>query len=101
MLIRISGGKSGIQEYLEKGHKQGREHSRDELDERVILDGDLDFTNQLIEGIESAGERYLHITLAFKEDDISNEVLRKITEDFKHFAFSAYGDGEYNFYAEA
>lgn len=101
MLIRIGGGNSGIKEYLEKGHKQGRENSRDELDERVILEGDLEFTNLLINDIESDGERFLHITLAFKEDAISNEVLRSIVQDFKKFAFSAYKDEEYNFYAEA
>lgn len=101
MLIRVSGAKTGIKEYLEKGHKQGREHSRDELDERVILAGDLDFTDQLINGMEVDGERYLHVTLAFKEDELSEETLRNITEDFRKFAFAAYGESEYNFYAEA
>lgn len=101
MLIRVSGAKTGIKEYLEKGHKQGREHSRDELDERVILAGDLDFTDQLINDMDAEGERYLHITLAFKEDEISEETLRNITEDFRTFAFAAYDESEYNFYAEA
>jgi hypothetical protein len=101
MLIRVGGGKEGIKEYLEKGHKQGREHSRDELDERVILAGDLEFTDQLINGMETDGERYLHITLAFKEDEISHETMLNITRDFEEFAFAAYGDNEFNFYAEA
>lgn len=101
MLIRVGGGKEGIKEYLEKGHKQGREHSRDELDERVILAGDLEFTDQLINGMETDGERYLHITLAFKEDEISHETMLNITRDFEAFAFAAYGDNEFNFYAEA
>lgn len=101
MLIRVSGAKTGIKEYLEKGHKQGREHSRDELDERVILAGDLDFTDQLINDMDAEGERYLHITLAFKEDELSEDTLRNITEDYRKFAFAAYGEGEYNYYAEA
>lgn len=101
MLTRVSGGHSGIKEYLELGHKQGREFSRDELDERVILAGDLEFTQQIIDGIEIDGERYLHITLSFKEDEIPNETLRAIAEDFRKFMFSAYKDDEYNFYAEA
>ncbi|WP_434116197.1 hypothetical protein [Paraburkholderia caffeinilytica] len=42
MLIRISGHYDGIKEYLEKGQKQNREFSRDEMDERVILAGELD-----------------------------------------------------------
>lgn len=101
MLIRVSGGNGGIKEYLERGHKQGREHDRDDLDERVILAGDLEFTDQIINGMETDGERYLHITLAFKEDEISRETLANITRDFHDFAFAAYGDNEVNFYAEA
>lgn len=101
MLIRVSGGNAGIKEYLEKGHKHGREHSRDELDERVIIAGDLDFTDQLIKDMTKDGERYLHITLAFKEDEISHETMLNIMRDFQQFAFAAYGDNEINFYAEA
>lgn len=101
MLIRVGGGSAGIKEYLERGHRLGREHSRDELDERVILAGDLDFTDQLINDLATDGERYLHITLAFKEDEVSRETMLNITRDFHDFAFSAYGDNEANFYAEA
>lgn len=101
MLIRVSGGEEGIKEYLEEGHKQGREFSRDELDERVILAGDLDFTHEIINRMEKGHDRYLHITLSFKEDEIPDETLREIAEDFRKFMFSAYQDDEYNFYAEA
>lgn len=101
MLIRVGGASSGIKEYLERGHKQGREHSRDELDERVILAGDLEFTDQIINDLDIKNERYLHITLAFKEDYISHETLSAITRDFHEFAFAAYGESEVNFYAEA
>jgi hypothetical protein len=101
MLVRISGGSSGIKEYLEHGQKQGRDYTRDELDERVILDGDLDLTHTLIEGLNTEGDRYLHITLAFKEDELSREVLEAITQDFQGFAFSAFRPEEYSFYAEA
>lgn len=101
MLIRISGGKEGIKEYLENGHKQGREFTRDELDERVILAGDLDFTDHLINDFDTGAEKYLHITLSFKEDVISRDDMENIVRDFEQFAFAAYGRGEYNFYAEA
>lgn len=101
MLIRIGGGKEGIKEYLENGHKQGREFTRDELDERVILAGDLDFTDQLINDLGTGGERYLHITLSFKEDVILHADMENIVRDFEKFAFAAYGRDEYNFYAEA
>lgn len=101
MLIRVSGGHSGIAEYLETGQKQGRENSRDELDERVLLSGDLKLTDKIIDSIDREGERYLHITLAFKEDELSPETLQKITEEFKQFAFAAYSEDEFNMYAEA
>jgi hypothetical protein len=101
MLIRISGGKGGIAEYLENGIKNDRDFTRDELDERLILDGDLTATDMLIKQMSTNGQRYLHITLAFKEDYLTPETLREITQDFKQFTFQAYGDHEYNFYAEA
>ncbi|MGR6858848.1 relaxase/mobilization nuclease domain-containing protein [Aliivibrio salmonicida] len=104
MIVRVGGGHGGIAEYLEYGMKQDRHHSRDELDQRVILEGDLTITNQLINSIETktpTTERYLHITLAFKEDHISNETLNEITQEFKSFAMSAYQSNEYDFYAEA
>ncbi|HDZ7973562.1 TPA: MobB relaxase/mobilization protein, partial [Escherichia coli] len=101
MLIRVRGGDAGIKEYLENGQKDGRDYSRDELDERVILSGDLELTDAVINNMDKTGERYLHITLAFKEDEISREKLQEITDEFKKFAMTAYEGDEYNFYAEA
>lgn len=101
MLIRVSGGKAGIAEYLEKGIKNGRDLSRDELDQRYSIDGDLSITNSIINNMDNKGEKYLHITLAFKEDYLPEETLQKITTEFKAFALHAYEDDEYNFYAEA
>ncbi|WP_342616485.1 LPD7 domain-containing protein [Rhodoferax sp. GW822-FHT02A01] len=101
MLIRVRGGSSGIKEYLERGIKSGREFSRDQLDERVMLAGDLPLTDTIINDIQREGERYLHITLAFKEDVISRETLQAITDEFRAFAMSAYESDEYGFYAEA
>lgn len=102
MIVEIGGGNSGIAEYLEKGLKQGRIFSRDELDHRVVLDGDLELTNKIINSIEDNGqERYLHITLSFRKDDISNDLLQSVTAEYKSLLMSAYNDDEYNFYAEA
>lgn len=101
MLIRITGGSEGIAEYLVNGQKQDRELTRAELDERVILDGDLELTDTIIKGMEKEGERYLHITIAFKEDALDAETLKSITSDFRQFAMSAYDSDEFNFYAEA
>ncbi|MFV8598471.1 LPD7 domain-containing protein [Ralstonia pseudosolanacearum] len=101
MLIRVRGNNDGVKAYLEKGQKQDREFGRDEMDERVILAGDLDLTDALIQTIATDAERYLHITLAFKEDELPREVLADITRDFEAFMFAAYRPDEYNFYAEA
>ncbi|WP_283392622.1 LPD7 domain-containing protein [Photobacterium phosphoreum] len=101
MLIRVTGGKAGIAEYLENGVKNGRDLSRDELDQRYIIDGDLSVTNSIINNMDNKGEKYLHVTLAFKEDYISEETLQELTTEFKAFALRAYDDDEYNFYAEA
>jgi len=101
MLIRVRGHHDGIKAYLEKGQKQDREFERDEMDERVILAGDLDLTNEIIQSMDTAAERYLTITLSFKEDEVSRDVLEAITRDFEAFAFSAYRPDEYAFYAEA
>ena len=101
MLIRISGGIQGIKEYLENGQKQGRDFSRDELDERVILAGDLEATDAVIQRMDNDGEKYLHVTIAFKEDEIDRETLAAVAREFESFAFAAYDQDEYSFYAEA
>ncbi|MHB9331396.1 LPD7 domain-containing protein [Phytobacter ursingii] len=102
MIIRISGGNDGIAEYLENGRKAEREFTRDELDHRLILDGNLDVTNKIIQSIENTGqERYLHITLSFQESEISHEILKSITEEYKALIMNAFNQDEYSFYAEA
>ncbi len=101
MLIRVRGYHDGIKAYLEKGQKQDREFERDEMDERVILAGDLELTNDIIQSMDTEAERYINVTLSFKEDDVSREVLAEIVREFETFAFAAYRPDEYNFYAEA
>lgn len=102
MLIRCQGHNAGAKEYLESGVKNGRDHSRDELDKRIVLSGDLELTASIYENIQNNGQdRYLSITLSFKEDDLSIEHLENITNDYRDFLMSAYERDEYNFYAEA
>lgn len=101
MLIRIRGGESGIREYLEHGQKAGREEDREQLDERVILAGNLNCLEAIIDSMTTTGQKYSHITLSFREESIPHETLAAITTDFRQFAFSAYDSDEYHFYAEA
>jgi hypothetical protein len=102
MLIRPGGYNAGAQEYLETGTKQGREFTRDELDERVILDGNLDLTRTVYESIQDKGQdRYLTFTMSFREDVVPTETLHAVTAEFKQFIMYAYKSEEFNFYAEA
>ncbi len=101
MLVRVGGGNAGIGDYLRNGIKNGREHTRDELDHRIILEGNLNATELIIDGMNTNAERYLHITLSFKEDHVDNETMSSIVNEFKTFAMKAYSKEEYDFYAEA
>nr|WP_116828457.1 LPD7 domain-containing protein [Pseudomonas syringae] len=102
MLIRVSGYNTGAQEYLEQGNKSGREFTRDELDHRLIIEGQLSVTRAIYESIPDHGQdRYLTFTLSFKEDTVSPELLKAVTTDFKNFFMHAYKPEEFNMYAEA
>lgn len=101
MIVRFGGGNSGIAEYLEKGAKHDRHYSRDELDNRIIIDGDLEVTNKIINDITDKNqERYLHITLSFNEPDVTVEKMQAAYEDYKSLFLTAYKEGEINTYAE-
>ncbi len=102
MLSRITGANSGIGDYLREGNKSGRFHSRGQMDSREILHGDLDLTESVIDSIENKKqERYLHISLSFKEKYLTQEKLEEITEEYVEGLMSAYSSDEYNYYAEA
>lgn len=102
MIVEFGGGNDRIAEYLVTGIKSGRSFTRDELDHRAILSGDLSLTDKIIHSIPDKGqERYLHITLSFAEDDISLETLQAITSDYENLFMTAYDEEEYSFYAEA
>ena len=102
MLIRASGYNTGAQEYLEEGNKSGREFTRDELDHRMVIAGDLDLTRSIYESIPDRGQdRYLTFTLSFHEDIIPEATLHAVTNEFKQFLMYAYKEDEFNFYAEA
>lgn len=101
MIVRQGGGNSGIAEYLEKGAKFDRHYSRDELDSRIIIDGDLQVTDAIINSIPNKDqERYLHITLSFNEPGVTPKKMQAVYEDYKARLLSAYQPGEINTYAE-
>lgn len=102
-IFEIGGGESGIAEYLETGQKKGRDIPREQMDERVILHGDISLTDTIIKAMDrSEGvERYVHWSLSFAEDNIPDETLKAIARDCREFFGAAYGDDELNQYVEA
>lgn len=100
MIIEISGGKSGIKEYLEKGMKEGRTLSRDELDTRIVLMGDLALADSIAQALETDGERYFHFTFSLTERGLSNQLMQSMVEDFVSYLCAGYEVDEYHAYAE-
>ncbi|WP_390241235.1 LPD7 domain-containing protein, partial [Vibrio sp. R78045] len=102
MLARVTSGKDGIIEYLENGMKSGRELSRDELDHRVCIEGNISITDDVIKQLvdEDKKENYLHITLSFGERDLSEDKIIAAYDDYKKSLMTAYDVDEYNIYAE-
>ncbi|HFO9755299.1 TPA: relaxase, partial [Escherichia coli] len=86
MLVRFSGHNNGAKEYLEEGKKNGRELTRDELDTRITLYGDLELTQKIYQSIpDNDQERYVSITHSYFEDDISVDVMKDIFYEYKNF----------------
>lgn len=100
-IFRTGGGKSGIANYLVTGEMRGREQHRDEIDQRLILEGDLAVCDRIINSRDTDANRYEHISISFFEGDISDEKLKAITAEFKEFISAAYSPDELYFYAEA
>lgn len=105
MIVKYGSGTGGIRDYLENGKKQGRELSRDELDQRIVLEGDLELCEKISESRKTDGAQYAHITLGFTEDELklNPDLLKLIVQDYKQFAFGngAFQEDELYFYAEA
>jgi len=105
MIIELRGGKGGLKEYLEHGQKKGRELHRNELDQRIPLAGDLDvFEIATTLAHNSGGRMYDHITLAFGENHVADEMLQLAVAEFLDHALAAWPESErhrVSFYAEA
>ncbi|NOS97100.1 MAG: hypothetical protein HOP25_01340 [Methylotenera sp.] len=104
MIVAIGGGTGGFKSYLETGQKKGRELHRDVLDQRVPLFGDLNVF-ELATSIQTGeGQKYDHITLAFSENYVSDEMLQIAVSEFRDHALAAWPEAERHkiaFYAEA
>lgn len=98
----MTSGTSGIADYLINGNKSGRELSRDELDLRVCLEGDLSLTDSIVKQLCDDGrqQNYLHITLSFGEKELTEDIIKQAYQKYKDTLMTAYDCDEYNVYAE-
>jgi hypothetical protein len=116
MLARVGGGKSGIGKYLESGRKKGRENGRDEIDDRMVLEGDIAKLESVIASYaghseDSKADRYVHITLGFAEQftaasvcgsgEVNFALMKAVADAYRELLMAAYGPDEYYWYAEA
>lgn len=101
MINRQDGGRDGFKEYLRGGRKAGRKPTREQLDKRVVLDGQIELTDRIVQSMPGHGERYLHWTSSFSEDYISVDMMKWVAQITKKFLFAAYQPDEFNVYIEA
>jgi len=95
MLIRISQSKRGIENYFETGQKQGREVTRDQMDHRVHLAGDLNafgITTDYSRKEKSWKNHYWHLTASFamENNDLDDDTLRAINDEMMNYYFAGY-----------
>lgn len=100
-LIRPRGGDMGLPHYLRTGEMKGREKTRAELDDRIVLEGDLDIAEMIASQIQGNAEPFDHITVSFAETNLSIEKMQAYVSDLKGYMLAAFGPGEMYFYAEA
>jgi hypothetical protein len=109
MVGKISSGKSGGIQYLEDGKdinrtlENGEVITRDMMDHRVVLSGDIQSTKVILKQVENAKnytKDYYHLTFSFKED-LEIETMQEILKEAEDFYLSGYNESEYNIYSEA
>jgi len=94
-IIRHTQKFDGIDSYLEIGKKEGREHTRDEMDERIPIMGDLDEVSSTIELSKSEKDwktNYLHTTVGLAADEQhlieeNPELFKELGMDIARYMF--------------
>ncbi|MCP3965979.1 MAG: hypothetical protein GY718_06430, partial [Lentisphaerae bacterium] len=99
MIIRIKENTQGIEHYFETGQKKGRAKSRDELDKRVHLSGDLNAFSravQLTNKQKNWKNHYWHLTgsFALEDQNVSTETIKKIHQEMLEYYFCRYDPGD-------
>lgn len=84
MLARISRAKSGLSDYLEKGHRKDSEYTREQKDNVIPLYGNLETfrqTEQYLNKEKNYKDNYLHITISYSKKDM--QMMDSMTDDEK------------------
>lgn len=97
--------KSGACEYM----KEGTNGDREEKDVRVQLttltcEESIGAVNEYLKKtnkFDKFKNNYKHIVLSFNKDELTEEQMRSITQDFVHLYMHSYNESEYTYYAEA
>ena len=108
MIVKISKGKKGIADYLKTGKKRDSKLTRDEKDDRLPLDGNLDLI-EMSEKHQSKKKNkkhnYYHISLSFTSEEWSRLYesgnIDELIMDFLRLTFPNHDIDELLFYAEA
>ena len=95
MLIRISQSSECIEHYFETGEKQGRKATRNKLDQRVHLCGDIQsfsVTAAYSRKNKAWKNHYWHVTASFamENNDLDDETLRAINDEMMAYYFAGY-----------
>lgn len=73
MIARISRAKSGLSDYLEKGHRKDSEYTREQKDNVIPIYGNLETfrqTEQYLNKEKNYKDNYLHITISYSKEDM-------------------------------
>ena len=106
MIIKFAkDSRDGACDYLESGTGG----DRNEKDVRIQLtvlscEETIGATNELLKKIgkfDKYEDNYKHIVLSFNGDDLTNEKMRQIVEEYLKLYMHAYDENEYVYYAEA
>ncbi len=103
MFVKYGAGTSGIENYLINGQSKHRNFTRDELDHRIILNGNLNDVSMILNHFNKKtanGDNYKHFILNFKENNLKPEIIKQIDLEFKNFITSSYEENELYYYSE-
>ena len=84
MIARTTRAKSGLSDYLEKGHRQDSEYTRSQKDNVIPIYGNLETfrqTEQYLNKEKNYKDNYLHVTISYSKEDM--QLMDSMTDDEK------------------